>query len=222
MMDLWRIQGAVDQNGKSSPRWLRFSAEADSAMRAFERWLEPQLAEGQELSHLAGWSNKLAGGMARIAAILHLTAAVGQSGTWPATIDRDTVDAAIRIGRDYLLPHALAAFGLMGADPYIEDARRVLAWISVNHVNHVNGPQLVSKRDIHALVLGSRYSTEDAEAIVNVLVKRGYLRLFLDQEKKSRGGRPGVRYEIHPAVFKIRTRAHGSHGSQNREPGEEG
>src|SRR5262249_31050591 len=57
---LWATTGAADEQGKPAPHWLRFDQWADSALQAFERWLEPQLAEGEPLSYLAGWANKLA------------------------------------------------------------------------------------------------------------------------------------------------------------------
>jgi Protein of unknown function (DUF3987) len=139
MMALWRMGCATGEDGKPVPHWLHFSAGADAAMRAFEAWLEPRLAEGEEIGHLAGWANKLAGAVARIAGILHLAAAAG--GAAPGAVSREAAESAIRIGRDYLLPHALAAFGLMGADPRVEEAKRVLTWLahSVNSVNCVNG-----------------------------------------------------------------------------------
>ncbi len=224
MLELWRIPGAVDSNGKPAPVWIRFAPAADAVLRDFERWIEPRLAEGEDLAHLAGWANKLAGGIARIAAILHVTASIDDSGTIPATINRETVEAAVRIGRDYLLPHALAAFGLMGADPRVGDAKRVLAWLPrfVNSVNCVKGVGTVSKRDIHAHVLGGGYRTEEVDAIVDLLVKRGFLRLFLDPKREGPGRKPSPRYEVHPSVLIADTSSHNSRNSRNREPGMEG
>jgi DNA (cytosine-5)-methyltransferase 1 len=110
MLTLWRMEGATDENGRPVPLWLRFAPDADRALRDFEAWLEPQLADGAELARLAGWGNKLAGTAARIAGILHAAAAVaaGEQEPWRHPVTRTTVEAAIRIGRDYLLPHAMA------------------------------------------------------------------------------------------------------------------
>src|SRR5262249_4752323 len=49
LLRLWRLDLPTE------PWRLAFSPEADVAMRALEEWLEPQLAEGEELSLLAGW-----------------------------------------------------------------------------------------------------------------------------------------------------------------------
>src|SRR5262249_1045282 len=90
--------------------------------------LSRSLVKAGKLAHLAGWANKLAGVIARIAAILHITATIGE-GNVPATISREITEAAIRIGRDYLLPHALSAFAIMGATPNLAEAKRVLLWL---------------------------------------------------------------------------------------------
>src|SRR5262249_27741798 len=67
MLTLWRLQGTVDDAGRPAPRLLDFSPGADRALRGFQDWLEPQLADGEPLSFLAGWANKLAGAVARTA-----------------------------------------------------------------------------------------------------------------------------------------------------------
>jgi hypothetical protein len=110
-------------------RVLPFSPAADQAMRDFEQWLEPQLADGEPLADLAGWANKLAGVAARIAGILHLAEFVGRGGPLFEVVPEPVASAAIRLGRDYFLPHALRAFGVMGADEQLEDARRAVRWV---------------------------------------------------------------------------------------------
>src|SRR5262249_52187395 len=45
---LWELPGAAGERGPE-PHWLEFSAAADEALQRLERWLEPQLAEGQDL-----------------------------------------------------------------------------------------------------------------------------------------------------------------------------
>ena len=115
----------------------------------------------------------------------------------------------------------------MGADERMQDAKRVLARISVhsvNGVNGVNGSRTISRRDVHANILGSRYSTEEVQSVINLLVERGYLRPRALEKKKSHGQNVKVEYEVHPHVFTLDPRSHRSHGSQSseREPGQEG
>src|SRR5262249_16109733 len=138
----------------AEPHVLHFSEEADAALQDFERWLEPQLAEGEDLSLLAGWTNKLAGAVARIAGVFSVVEAVTIGEGWHRPIKDTTVNAAITLGRDYFVPHAQAAFALMGADEGLADAKAV--WASVcRHMgseyseDNESATRTLSRRDIH-------------------------------------------------------------------------
>jgi hypothetical protein len=228
MLSLWRTTGTVDEAGGPSPRWLRFGPEAEQAMRAFELWLEPQLREGEPLSYLAGWANKLAGAAARIAGILHVAAAFESGLSWDAPVAEETASAAISLARYYLLPHAQAAFGLMGDDPVAEDARRVIRWLqernSVNSVDCVNGGPLstVSKRDLHANVFGSRRTVEEVDHVIGFLVKHLYLRPSPTSARGGPGRRPSPTFEVNPSLASAGQgdgpRSQNSQNSQNGTP----
>jgi hypothetical protein len=200
MLSIWRLTGTVDAFGSPAPHRLRFSPEADQVLREFESWLEPQLADGEELSHLAGWANKLAGGIARLAGILHMAQCVAK-GECEQVIDAPTVAAAVKLGRDYLLPHAQAAFGLMGADPRIETARSVLAWMArqVECIEYVEtDPPTFSRRDIHQGCRRRFGSVEDVDPVIDLLVKCCWLRQVGDGRPGR--GQPGPRYLVNPAI----------------------
>ena len=141
MLALWRTEGVVDEQGKPAPIFLHFSKEADLALRDFEQCLEPQLAPEGKLGDMAGWANKLAGAIARLAGILHVAFAVDLVQGFNVPIGADVVENAIVLGRDYLIAHAQAAFALMSTDKMQNDAVRVIKWLAshVTHVNHVNG-----------------------------------------------------------------------------------
>jgi hypothetical protein len=200
---IWRLRGTTDKDGRPAPHWLRFSAAAESALRAFEQWLEPQLAVGEELAYLAGWANKLAGAIARIAGILHIAEAVGdESKGCLDPISETTVNAAIYLGRDYLLPHAQAAFGMMGADPRMETARAVLDWIArqVEDVEYVeSAPLTFSRREIHQGCRRRFKSVDDLDPILDILCKHGWLRLAATGIAGR--GQPGPRYAVNPEIW---------------------
>jgi hypothetical protein len=198
---LWALPGAVGEDGKAAPHWLNFSPEADQEMERFESWLEPQLKEGEVLSHLAGWANKLAGAVARIAAILHVADAVSKDGArWQPMIGGETVAAAVRFGRDYLLPHAMAAFGVMGADGKTEDARHIWESICRHGESSEYGeyaPLRLSRRDIHQLNRRRFQTAESLDPVLDLLVKEGYLRPVAESGQPGKGHKSPI-YEINP------------------------
>jgi hypothetical protein len=208
MLSLWQLKGLVGQDGKPTPNWLAFSPSADGILQDFQQWLEPQLAEGEDLSFLAGWGNKLAGTAVRIAGILHMAAIVSSKLDWSLVIGEDVATQAITLARDYLLPHAKAAFGQMGSDRRLEDASRVVAWlprcISLNSLNILNGvaPFTVSTSEVHVGVFGGRKKVEQVEEVMGLLVKLNYLRPREDGPKgRGRGRSPSPRFEVNPAVL---------------------
>jgi hypothetical protein len=225
---LWETAGAVDPGGKPAAKWLEFSPAADRAIEDFERWLEPQLRAGGELSHLGGWANKLAGAVARVAAVLHMAE---HAGTWNGTVEHATVEKAVRLGRDYLLPHALAAFDLMGADEELEAARAVVDWLRLNCGDCGNcgkGMSSLSKRDIYQGMKPRFKKVEELEPVLKVLEDNGYIRLMPQEKRPGAGRKPSPHYSVNPLAFQPRTdtapRSHNSHNPHNsgREPGQQG
>jgi hypothetical protein len=204
VLALWNTKPGTDQDGKPTPIFLQFSREADEALAEFERWLEPRLGRGQELDHLAGWANKLAGAVARIAGVLHMARSVGPGGVGQdRTVSESTVSDAIRLGRDYLLPHAMAAFGMMGSDQRLEDAKRAVRWLAgfCDSVKSVKGGAVptVSRRDLHANVWGGSRRVEEVDGIIELLAKYGYIRPAGQQDVHAgRGRKPSPLYEVNP------------------------
>ena len=216
MVALWRFNTSL-VGPQHPPEIVPFSPVADLALASLESWLEPQLAEDEPLTYLAGWGSKLTGAIARLSLILHLAATVGTSTSWEHLISRETVEAAIRLGRDYYLPHAQVAFGIMGGNPYLKDAQRVAARLAEAVATlkttgggdpSRKGPALVtrdhtgrlivSQRNIHANVLGGRFSVEEVGRIIKVLEDHNYLRLLLEGSGKGGGRPPSPRFEVNP------------------------
>jgi hypothetical protein len=205
LLSLWKLNGAVSDDGRPAPHCLRFSKAADSAMRDFERELEPQLSPDGDLAHLAGWANKLAGAVARIAAVLHMAGTAADDNQWQAVIPRKTVKAAIALGKFYFLPHARAAFGAMGADEDLENAKVLWASICKNlgnahgaHSAHI--PLRFSRRDAHNWNRRKFKRAEDLDPILTILSERTVLRLVPGSGAKGRG-KKSPEYEVNPIAF---------------------
>jgi hypothetical protein len=203
MMRVWRLKAHTDAKGKDVPHALCFSKEADQSLRQFEKWLEPKLAAGEELSYLAGWANKLAGGIARLAVILHVAASVGDENKGSLDpISAATAQGAIELGKNYLLPHAQRAFGVMGADARIEMAERVLSWIATKcecSECSESAPPNVRRRDIHQAHRRLFASVDELDPILELLVKYGWLRPT-GEGRPGRGGFPSPVYDVNPAI----------------------
>jgi hypothetical protein len=174
------------------PVVLRLSRQAEAALLRFADELEPRLGEHGDLGHISDWGCKLAGGISRIGGLLHLAANV-RSG-WGDTVALDSIQNAIEIGR-YLIPHALAAFDLMEADPNLTLARRVLHWIASKQLTSF------SRRDCFEAMKGRIHRVESLEPILNILEAHGQIRRRL-QESRGRGRPPAPIFDVNPLVAK--------------------
>jgi hypothetical protein len=184
---------------------LTFTAEADALLAEFERWLEPQLAAGAALADLAGWANKLAGAVGRVAGVLHLAAAVGRGEPAAVDVPAGPVDAAVRLAQSYLLPHARRAFALMGMDERTGDAQAVLRWLGREaRLARLDPAEevVVSRRDIFQ-AFKSRFQTVDRlDPILALLERHGWLRPT-GEGRPGRGGFASPTYWVHPDADRL-------------------
>jgi replicative DNA helicase len=154
--------------------------------------LEPRLApEDGDLGHVADWAAKLAGATVRIAALLHL--AEHHEAPEATVIGPETMAAAWRMA-DYLVPHAVAAFAEMGANPALAAARYTLERI------RVNGWSTFTRRDLYRATGRGRFPTVgDLDPALAVLVDHCYIRLVGSPSPGPKGGRkPSPTYEVNP------------------------
>jgi replicative DNA helicase len=163
---------------------IRLSPEAREELRRFEVELESRLGSGKELDDIADWVNKLAGRTARIAALL----TVARNGTIAPIVDVATMRQAIQIGR-YTIPHALAAFDLMGADEALNDARRILALLKEQRISEA------SVRDVYNKLRSMK--PVRCNAALAILEEHGYIR-FRKVPAKPRGRPPSPTFEVTP------------------------
>jgi hypothetical protein len=205
---LWRTPYRQLFGGLTGPHVLRFMAGADLVLRALEREIEPQLAEGEELSLLAGWANKLAGACARIAGVLHLAQAVADRRPLDEPVTPETVTAAVAIGRDYFLPHAKAAFRLMGADERAEKARQCWEAIRRRLASECaeyseSAPPRLSRRDIHQANRRLFPEAQQLDPVLDLLADVYYLRPLAEHGAAPGRGAKSPVYEVNPKALAI-------------------
>jgi hypothetical protein len=171
---------------------MPLSGEAQELWFQFDEWIEPRLGEHGELGQISDWGGKLAGAVARIAGLLQAAERVDASDPFVGPVDEHAMRSAIEFGH-YFISHARSAFDLMGADPDVELARKVLRWIQSEHL------QTVSKRDAwQRLKGGSIKQARDLDEPLRLLVDHGYLRRAAPAEGTA--GRKSEVYEITPTI----------------------
>jgi replicative DNA helicase len=183
------------------PHELRLSPEAECRRLEFEGRLEPRLDPTADLGHIADWAGKLAGQVLRIAGILHMADHAGEPAPWDKPIAGETMRRAIAIGH-YLIPHALAAFGLMGADPFVAEARHILTWL------RRTGREEFTRRELFEATKGRFKTVSALELPLDLLVRHGYVRERPADERSGPGRKPAPTFEVNPQI-----RSHNSRNS---------
>lgn len=187
---LLRFQPKRDKNEKIPYQTLTLAPEAFECWQRF--WVETETKLDSNHGTLRGikdWGAKLPGAAGRIAGVLHAAQHIGSS-PWEIKVSRDTMLSALQIA-ETLSHHALAAFGIMGADLQIEDAKHVFRWICRERLAQF------TKRDCHN-ALQSRFGRlSELEPALMVLKERHYVRLEPAQKVSHR---PSVRYEVNPEL----------------------
>lgn len=163
---------------------LEFSDEARRELVELMKWLEKELGDGGKFPAIVGWANRLPGFIVRIATNWSLAEDVNR-----LVVPADVVRRAIRFGRDYLLPMAMKAFGLVGLDPRVETAKALLRTIQGK------GWTEFTKSD---LLRAKRWPAEKQDAGLELLCECGYLRA---EQVDTGGKKPTTTYHVNPAIF---------------------
>ncbi|MFC8454325.1 YfjI family protein [Kitasatospora sp. NPDC057223] len=177
----------------TDPAVLTLTPDADRAVLDQQKRTEPMLAKGGALAHVVTWASKLDGAVVRIAGLLHLATHPADGYTRP--IEKDTIDAAARIG-EYYAAHALAVFDAMGSDPALGRARTVLT-----HLRTAGGPVVTKRELFRGLARGDFPTVADLDPALALLEEHGWIRQEAPPARTGRGGRPpSPRYQTHPDI----------------------
>ncbi|MCP4005463.1 MAG: DUF3987 domain-containing protein [bacterium] len=200
-----QMEPATDNYGKPTARTIRFDPDAADRFRAFEKQIEPELAPFGELGSIQDWGSKHVGSVARLCGIIHVVKLADEP-SLPDTrrIDLATVNEAIEIG-GYFRAHARGAFAEMGADPEVENARHVVAWISRKD------RQSFTVRDAYQDLKGRFSRVADLQPALKLLVEHEYIREQHEEGRKGRGRPRSPGYDVNPIFGDI-----GNIGDRNR------
>lgn len=177
-------------------RVIRLSRDAADLFTGFRQELEPMLAAEADLGAITDWAGKLAGGVARIAALWHsVELAAERSGPWRAQpISAESMERAISLGR-LLQAHAKAAFGLMKADGVKATATTILDWLARKK------PKTFTRRDAYRALARHVTRADEIEAPLDLLEERGFVRQTSVNAVNGSSTRALTSYEAHPSVF---------------------
>jgi len=185
LLVLARSLAALDE-----PVRLELDLDAAGLFREWREQIEPRRLAVGDLGHVQAWASKLDGAAVRIAGLLHLAEHLNDGYGKP--IDASTMGRALRVA-DYCIPHALAAYATMGADPALQSARHVLDWIRSKRL------ESFTHRDAHRALASRFHRAGDLASPLAVLEQHGYIRARPVEQSGKQGGRPSSqRYDVSP------------------------
>lgn len=179
IVDRWAttVRALLDLPASQERTALRCTPAAARRARLLKQSIEDREAPGGDLAALAGWANKLAGNVMRIAAVCRLA-----EDPFATTLEAEHVERAAPLV-EFLVAHARAAYRLSSTDTAVERAQHVLDWISRDR------PTQFSRRDAQRGLHGRTWlrSARDLDAPLALLVERRWIRAV---QPAPTGGRP--------------------------------
>lgn len=178
-------------------RIMEISAAANSLLTQLEETVEPELAEDGDLGDRTDWGGKLVGAVVRIAAVLEIASSAccaGSAGDVP-TVGAEAMKAALS-WVPYLVDQQRAAFQLVGADPVLVHARRLVGWIKRQQL-----PRLTRRDAFNVCRNQSIRKVEDVDPILEVLIEAAYIRPA-PQPPPGPGRPPSPAFDVNPLVYR--------------------
>jgi Protein of unknown function (DUF3987) len=182
------------QEGRLVPHSIGLNAEAAGEFAQFAQFAQQErnAFEGRERE----WFAKATAHVLRLANTLtHVEWALTTDTVKPVVVSKTTMQAAIRLVRDYFWPHARACLRLIGLTEKHTNARRVLLWI------RAKGKTEVSREEIRRDALSQRLDASEATALLAALSKSGWLREEV-AAPGPQGGKPAHRWLVNPKLLK--------------------
>jgi hypothetical protein len=144
---------------------------------------------------VAEWASKLHGAVLRLAGLFHLAERAHVPTPWAEPVRAETVEAAIQLAEEFLIPHARVALAAAGADPVVTGAEYVLDRI------RKHGQPRLAERELYHLCRGALPTMEDLKPALDLLIKHGFLRQTPVELKHGPGRPKSPMLEVDPIVF---------------------
>lgn len=153
----------------------------------FAQYIENNHGDDGVFESIRDWTSKLAGAVARIAALLELA----DVGLGAQAVTADSMGRAVRLA-NVLIPHAQAAFGLLGTDSTDSDALAVLKWVQTN------GYEEFTRRDCQKAMEGRFRSVDKLKLALDRLDSMDCIQ---EHKRHNKGARPTIYYRVNPKLL---------------------
>ena len=171
----------------SAPRAIGMTDDARECWLDLAEEIEQKQGERGELESICDWSSKLPGAAARVAALIELA----DSGVNAPHVSLKSTESAVRLCR-LLIPHARAAFGLLGADAVDADASAIVKWARETRMLSF------SRRECQRAMEGRFRSVARLEKAIERLVLGDAARI---EKLANKGAPPTTMIRMNPKLF---------------------
>jgi replicative DNA helicase len=175
-----------------TPRVLPFAANAREEWLQFAEEIEREQGDGGRFAHMSDWTGKLPGATARIACLMEL----GSKGLEATNVSASSVKRAVQLAR-LLIPHAEAAFRLMGAADTESDALALLDWIKRHEFKEF------TRRDAQKSLQARFPTLERLMPAIKQLQEWSVLSGELSHRRDR--GAPSKYYQVNPRIYVIKS-----------------
>jgi len=175
-----------------APRVLTFAPAAREVWLELAAEIEAEQGDGGRYAHMSDWTGKLPGAVARIACLLEL----GSKGLAAPSVSVGSAKRAVHLAR-LLVPHAEAAFRLMGAADAETDAMALLDWIKRNHFEDF------TRRDAQKS-LQARFPTLE-RLLPAIKLLQEWSVLSMELTARQARGAPSRYYRVNPRIYVIKS-----------------
>lgn len=187
MKRLLNIPSVYDEQGKERARILTLSAGAKEAWLKFSQYIESRQGAEGDLHAIQDWTSKLPGAALRIAGLFH----VAEYGEATPTISQETMERALDLC-ELLIPHARAAFDLMGTDQAISDGKTILRWLINERKESFSQRECLKRHE------GRLKRVARLKKALTVLAERS---IISEPLPITTGRRPSIIYRVNPLVL---------------------
>jgi putative DNA primase/helicase len=171
----------------TAPKVLPLSDPAREAWLDLAEEIERQQGEGGRYESISDWTGKLPGAVARIAALFELA----DVGLHAEAVSHAAMARAVELGRQ-LIPHAQAAFGLLGTDAADVDAVAVLKWAKACELAEF------TRRECQKAMEGRFRSIDRLQKALARLEQQDVVREF---KRHNKGAPPTTAYRVNPKAL---------------------